>query len=129
MENSVTSLNKTEEREPSLGAILKERRLSLKLSLKDVSEALKIRGVFLEDIEKDQWTKLPGLTYTKGFIRSYAKFLKIEEVIKPLYDEIFEIPPFAEEKKSDGENDFSSKTLLIIGWVVIALVVGYYLFF
>jgi cytoskeletal protein RodZ len=59
----------------TVGIILKESRLSKKLSLDQVEQATKIRKKFLVDIENDQYDNLPSVAYAKGFIKNYSNFL------------------------------------------------------
>ena len=48
-------------------------------SLEDVARVTKINLLYLEAIENDDFAKLPGETFLKGFLRSYARFLGIKE--------------------------------------------------
>jgi cytoskeletal protein RodZ len=49
------------------------------LSLEDVSKKTKIRKDFLNYIEKGEYQKLPSFSYAQGFVRSYARFLELDE--------------------------------------------------
>lgn len=66
------------------GALLKTTRENAKLSLSEVALSTKINPKILTSIENGDTTNLPALTFLKGFIRSYALFLKLdpEEVMK-----------------------------------------------
>lgn len=61
------------------GEELKEARLEKGLSLEDVSKSTKIKLQFLEYIEKGEYGKLPSVSYAQGFVRNYARFLKVNE--------------------------------------------------
>lgn len=61
----------------TLGQELKRRREERKLSLREVSEATKIGVRFLQAMEADDFAVLPSGTYTRYFIRNYAKCLSI----------------------------------------------------
>lgn len=52
--------------------------------LKQVSQALRIRQLFLQAIEDGRFDELPGPTYALGFVRSYSDFLGLdsEEVVR-----------------------------------------------
>lgn len=63
---------------PEIGNILREARIRKGLSIKDVSDATKIRSKYLEGLEQDDYEVLPGPTYAKAFLRSYAAFLKLD---------------------------------------------------
>jgi cytoskeleton protein RodZ len=62
----------------SVGALLREARESLGLSLPDAARGLRIRLVYLQGIENDNYAQLPGKTYVLGFLRSYAEFLGLD---------------------------------------------------
>ncbi|MCZ6482445.1 MAG: DUF4115 domain-containing protein [Alphaproteobacteria bacterium] len=68
----------------SIGAELRDARLKLGQKLADVSAVLRIRRVFLEAIEEDQFDQLPGAPYAIGFIRAYAGHLGLDadEVVR-----------------------------------------------
>jgi cytoskeletal protein RodZ len=55
-----------------VGNKLREARARRKLSLEEVEEATKIRGRYLQAIEGEDWDQLPGETYARAFIRTYA---------------------------------------------------------
>jgi cytoskeleton protein RodZ len=53
----------------SVGSLLREARESLDLELPDVARGLRIRFVYLQGIENDDYGQLPGKTYVLGFLR------------------------------------------------------------
>lgn len=57
---------------------MREARVRRGLTIKDVEDATKIRGKYLEALEEDDFEVLPGPTYVKGFLRTYATFLKLD---------------------------------------------------
>ncbi|MGB0843988.1 MAG: RodZ domain-containing protein [Alphaproteobacteria bacterium] len=63
----------------SLGTILREYRKSYGLDLHQVSDALKIRSVYLDYIETSAYENLPGYVYGQGFVRSYASYLGLPQ--------------------------------------------------
>ena len=66
------------------GALLKAKRESLKLSLSEVALATKINPKILAAIENGNETVLPAKTILRGFLKSYAAYLKmdVEEVLR-----------------------------------------------
>lgn len=68
----------------SVGALLKATRTRMGQDLKQVSQALRIRQLFLQAIEDGRYDELPGPTYALGFVRSYSDFLGLdsEEVVR-----------------------------------------------
>ena len=61
-----------------IGDTLREARERQNLSIKDIEKGTSIRALYIEAIEKGEFDKLPGNAYTKGFIRNYANFLKLD---------------------------------------------------
>lgn len=72
------------ERSPQVGALLRASRLRVGEDLRDVSDILCIRYLYLEAIEDCRYGDLPGNTYAVGFIRSYAEHLGLDgdEVVR-----------------------------------------------
>lgn len=81
-----------------VGALLKATRTRLGQDLKQVSQALRIRQLFLQAIEDGRFDELPGPTYALGFVRSYADFLGLdsEEVVRRFRAESSSLPGHAE---------------------------------
>jgi cytoskeleton protein RodZ len=61
------------------GEHLKREREMRGVSLEEVSAATRISTRFLEAIENEHWDKLPGGVFNRGFIRSVARFLGLDE--------------------------------------------------
>jgi len=61
-----------------IGNSLREARIRRGLSVKGVEDATRIRSKYLEALEEDDFEVLPGPTYVKAFLRSYATFLKLD---------------------------------------------------
>lgn len=63
----------------TIGAYLKRVRTTCGHTLEDVANVTKINPRYLEAIEKDEFSKIPGDTFLQGFLRSYSRFLNIDE--------------------------------------------------
>lgn len=61
-----------------LGAMLRNAREKSGLSIADVSEVIRIQGVFLAAIEDERFGDLPAPTYAFGFVRAYANYLNLD---------------------------------------------------
>jgi cytoskeletal protein RodZ len=61
------------------GEHLRRERELRGVSLEEISAATRISTRFLEAIENDQWDQLPGGVFNRGFIRSIARFLGLDE--------------------------------------------------
>jgi len=62
---------------PLPGSILREAREARGLSVADVASALKFSPRQIEALEADDFSCLQGATFVRGFVRSYARFLKL----------------------------------------------------
>jgi cytoskeleton protein RodZ len=61
-----------------LGSILQAARLEKRLSQQDVSNSLRYSVKQIDAVENNEFNLLPDAMMTRGFIRSYAKYLQIE---------------------------------------------------
>lgn len=61
-----------------VGDRLKVEREARKLTVDDISQALKIPRRVLDQVEANAWTELPGHTFARGIVRGYAKFLQLD---------------------------------------------------
>ena len=92
-----------EESVVNIGAVLRGQREKLGYSLKEASEATRIRKTFLESLEDNQFTELPGHVYVVGFIKSYALYLGLDS--NSLLEEL------EEPEKSSVPRSFASVPL------------------
>src|SRR3954470_9583390 len=70
-----------------LGKKLQEARLARGLTLDEAGRQTKIRPSQLSEIENEDFSQFPSLTYAKGFLLIYGKFLDVD--VSP-YLEAFE---------------------------------------
>lgn len=110
----------------TVGERLREARERQKVSLHAIAEKTNISVRFLDAIEKNQFDKLPGGIFTRGFIRSYAVQVGLDPdaaVTQFLSDE-----PGAREEIDDGpvgnRAGLGIALMLAAGVVVIGLVLG-----
>jgi cytoskeleton protein RodZ len=61
-----------------IGNSLREARLRQALDFPEIEQATKIRPKYLRALEDEQFDILPGQTYVKGFLRSYAEYLGLD---------------------------------------------------
>jgi Helix-turn-helix domain len=62
----------------AIGTSLKEARLRKGLDLPTAAEATKIRSRHLQALEDEQFDVLPGQTYVRGFLKTYADYLGLD---------------------------------------------------
>jgi hypothetical protein len=61
-----------------IGNSLREARARQRLDYSQVELATKIRAKYIRALEEEEFDVLPGGTYIRGFLRSYAEFLGLE---------------------------------------------------
>lgn len=61
----------------SLGEELRGRRLKAGLTHTDVFRKLRISIDFLQAVEDGAWEKLPAMTYSIGFMKTYCMYLHV----------------------------------------------------
>lgn len=92
-----------------LGLFLKSKRQELNLSLEELQEITKIQLKYLKAIENGEWDVMPGVFYTRAFIKSYAEALSLDfNVITTQYEHLF--PKNANETPRMPQNQFKQGT-------------------
>jgi cytoskeleton protein RodZ len=77
---NVATVGVTETLPPlSVGKILSEARIKQGLSVADVAASIKFAPRQVEALEADDFSHLPELAFVRGFVRSYARLLHIDE--------------------------------------------------
>lgn len=76
-----------------LGEFLRRKREEKGKTLEEVAEATKININYLQALEKDNFSSLPGEVFIKGFLRHYSRYLGIDEqeVLKKYEEEKGEV--------------------------------------
>jgi cytoskeleton protein RodZ len=64
--------------ETSVGATLARARAELGWSVADVAQQLKFAPRQIEALEAERYEALPGSTFARGMVRSYARLLKLD---------------------------------------------------
>ena len=60
-----------------IGERLRNARTARGLTLDDIEAATRIKQHYLDALEREAWDELPGATYVRGFLASYARQLGI----------------------------------------------------
>ncbi len=60
------------------GSILRKAREAAKLTHTGVGLALHMTGQYIRFLEADDYSKLPGTTFVKGYLRAYGRFLQCD---------------------------------------------------
>src|SRR5690242_12474177 len=88
-----------------IGETLREARMRRRIDMTEVEAATKIRAKYLRALENEEWDLLPGPTFVKTFLRTYAEYLDLDpRLLVEEYRQRFERPttqdltPFRRER-------------------------------
>jgi cytoskeleton protein RodZ len=116
-----------------IGNSLREARLRQGLEIPRIEAETKIRGKYLRALEEEQFEVLPGDTYVKGFLRTYADYLGLDgQLYLDEYNSRFaaaEEVPFAQsttpkKRRRRMESNLVVVALAAIVAVTVLVVVG-----
>ena len=63
---------------PPIGDTLREARMRQRLDIVDVEQRTKIRAKYLRALENEEWGLLPGPTFVRTFLRTYAEAVGLD---------------------------------------------------
>jgi cytoskeletal protein RodZ len=63
---------------PEIGATLREARMRERIDVSEIEAQTKIRAKYLRALENEEWGLLPGPTFVKSFLRTYAQALGLD---------------------------------------------------
>jgi transcriptional regulator with XRE-family HTH domain len=117
----------------SLGQDLKRERELRGISLKEISSTTKISLRFLQALEEDRLDILPGNFFIKAILRSYAKFIGLEEdyVLNKYYEASLELEQSQESKqiKIKTRPILTKNIKKLIYYVALIIILLLFLFF
>ncbi|EGA68116.1 hypothetical protein VISI1226_15286 [Vibrio sinaloensis DSM 21326] len=110
------------------GTLLKNKREQLGLSQKQIADRLRLRVSIIESIENNQFSSDLVATFTKGYLRSYAKAVGIKEsVILAAYEHSNDEPVEEQTMQSFSRQTKREKhdsRIMIITWGIVLVIVG-----
>ncbi|MBW3697934.1 cytoskeleton protein RodZ [Vibrio sp. T187] len=114
--------------QPEAGTILKQKRESLGLTQKQIADRLKLRVSVIEQIEDNQFEVEQVATFTRGYLRSYAKSVNLDEkIVLDALDHAGdaqhqeqEMQSFSRKTKTEKHNS----RIMGITWGIFAVIVG-----
>ena len=78
---------------PDIGATLREARMRARIDVSEIEAQTKIRAKYLRALENEEWDLLPGPTFVKSFLRTYAQALGLDsKAIIEEYRSNYEMP-------------------------------------
>src|SRR2546421_8403004 len=63
---------------PEIGQSLREARMRARIDVSEIEGKTKIRAKYLRALENEEWGLLPGPTFVKSFLRTYAQALGLD---------------------------------------------------
>ena len=114
---------------PDIGTTLREARMRARIDISEIEAETKIRAKYLRALENEEWDLLPGPTYVKSFLRTYADALGLDgklliEEYKLRHERLsdVELQPIA----PPGRRERSRRPRAVIprSWLVAVVVVG-----
>src|SRR3954466_11972410 len=76
-----------------IGETLREARMRRRIDMTEGEAATKIRAKYLRALENEEWDLLPGPTFVKTFLRTYAEYLELDpRLLVEEYRQRFERP-------------------------------------
>ena len=63
----------------TLGKLLRDTRESRGIDLRDAAQQTRISVQYLKALEAEDFSKLPGTVFVRGFLKNYGKFLRLDE--------------------------------------------------
>ena len=122
-----------------LGDLLRESREQLGMSLDDVESSTRIKRVFLEALELEDFDELPNYVAARGFLRNYASVLNLDvDYVLELYDEEIGYVATGHRPRAGGGVRLKSIPMtppskfspdLLIGFLMLTALVGIILYF
>ena len=124
-----TSEVEVEEQEPAAptaawGRRLRDEREARGLSVEDISSELRLEPHLIRDIEEENLDALPSAPFVKGYLRSYARLLELDDVriINAYTDLGVEDAPGLKKLTNVQETTSQHAGARVATWVVVALV-------
>jgi cytoskeletal protein RodZ len=118
----------------NIGAVLRDQREKLGYSLKEVSQHTRIRKTFLESLEENKFSDLPGHVYVVGFVKVYSLYLGLdsnsllaeleepeEEGVSPSLESI---PIIKSQSRHSSKHTRDGWRAFVIGLLVILILGG-----
>jgi cytoskeletal protein RodZ len=93
------------------GELLKAERIKQDIKLSDIAFALKLSIKVIQSIEAGQVESLPSKTFVRGFVKSYAEYLKLDSVsvLKQFQEEMGSTSPVPKSPPPMPINDNQKK--------------------
>jgi hypothetical protein len=121
---------------PEIGATLREARMRARIDVSEIEAQTKIRAKYLRALENEEWGLLPGPTFVKSFLRTYAQALGLDgkalveeyrlhhESVSEMFEPLGAAPPSRRARMPrNGASRRYMATVSVIGAVIVLLIV------
>jgi len=113
----------------SPGAMLAAQRETLELSIQQVADQLNLTMHFVRAIESDNYEKLPGEVFVRGYIRAYSNLVRLDPAQILLILDEFTSQKIARKEEAIKRRDRRRKDknrpwILFSGFAFVAVAVG-----
>src|SRR5471030_2844971 len=110
---------------PGIGPQLTAAREARGMSPNDVAKRLKIRAVFVDALEREDWSAVGEPVYARGFLKNYAKLLGLDseaaaaevDVSLPEHAALPDVPAMVRDEASGG---YPPSRRADVNWLVVS---------
>ena len=118
---------------PEIGETLREARMRARIDVSEIEAQTKIRAKYLRALENEEWSLLPGPTFVKSFLRTYAQALGLDakalvDEYRESYEDPSDAPPEAivsspQRSPTGVRPPIGPSRVYVIGVAVVSLVI------
>lgn len=116
----------------TLGEKLRQAREAHGITISEIAEQTRISSLYLESIENNDYRVLPGGIFNKGFVKSYAKYVGLDEqealrdyaqLISEQGENSEEVKRYQPEVLTDDRSRSSTLPTIILAVLILGLMV------
>lgn len=113
------------------GAMLKQRRETLGMSLEQAAAQLNLKAAVIHQLESQQWDARVAPTFIRGYLRHYARLLKLDETdVLAQFDQLLSAMPQPTPMHSFSKKtsrDAAESRFMLATYFLLVLLIGLFL--
>ena len=113
------------------GALLKQRRETLGMSLEQAAAQLNLKAAVIHQLESQQWDARVAPTFIRGYLRHYARLLKLDETdVLAQFDQLLSAMPQPTPMHSFSKKtsrDAAESRFMLATYFLLVLLIGLFL--